>query len=74
MKSRLTQDLTMILNMYRSTKKKVKNIDLWRRLDEAIQFHDIQWHWVKGHSGDPGNEAADALAHQGMDAYGRDTT
>ena len=57
-----------------STKKKVKNIDLWQRLDEAIRCHDIQWHWVKGHSGDPGNEAADALARQGLDAYGRDCT
>ena len=56
-----------------STKKKVKNIDLWQRLDEAIQSHDIKWHWVKGHSGDPGNEAADTLARQGLDAYGRDS-
>ena len=57
-----------------STKKKVKNIDLWQRLDQAIQIHNVRWHWVKGHSGDPGNEAADSLAHQGLDAYGRDPT
>jgi len=52
--------------------KPVKNLDLWQRLDKAIQRHDIEWHWIKGHAGDPGNEAADALARQGLDAYGRD--
>ena len=60
-------------NGWRTTAKKpVKNVDLWQRLDEAIQSHDIEWHWIKGHDGDPGNEAADALARQGLDAYGRD--
>lgn len=60
-------------NGWRTTAKKpVKNVDLWQRLDEAIQSHDIEWHWIKGHAGDPGNEAADALARQGLDAYGRD--
>ena len=60
-------------NGWRTTAKKpVKNVDLWQRLDEAIQSHDIEWHWIKGHTGDPGNEAADALARQGLDAYGRD--
>ena len=54
-----------------AAKKPVKNVDLWQRLDEAIKRHEIAWHWVKGHSGDPGNEAADALARQGLDAYGR---
>ena len=59
-------------NGWRTTAKKpVKNVDLWLRLDEAIQSHDIEWHWIKGHAGDPGNEAADALARQGLDAYGR---
>ena len=59
-------------NGWRTTAKKpVKNVDLWQRLDEAIQSHDIEWHWIKGHAGDPGNEAADALARQGLDAYGR---
>ena len=59
-------------NGWRTTAKKpVKNVDLWQRLDEAIQSHDIEWHWIKGHAGNPGNEAADALARQGLDAYGR---
>ncbi|MDP6689550.1 MAG: ribonuclease HI [Alphaproteobacteria bacterium] len=54
-----------------AAKKPVKNVDLWLRLGEAIARHEINWHWVKGHAGDPGNEAADALARQGLDAYGR---
>ncbi len=54
-----------------AAKKSVKNVDLWLRLEEAIARHDIDWHWVRGHAGDPGNEAADALARQGLDAYGR---
>ena len=54
-----------------AAKKPVKNVDLWQRLEEAIQRHEIAWHWVKGHAEDPGNEAADALARQGLDAYGR---
>ena len=49
-------------------KKPVKNEDLWRRLDEAVQGHDIEWIWVKGHAGDPGNEKADALANRGVTA------
>jgi len=47
-------------------KKPVKNADLWQRLEAATQPHKIQWIWVKGHAGDPGNERADALANQGM--------
>ena len=54
-----------------AAKKPVKNVDLWQRLEAAIQRHEIVWRWVKGHAGDPGNEAADALAQQGLDAYGR---
>ena len=54
-----------------AAKKPVKNDDLWRALDEATQRHDIEWHWVKGHSGDPGNEAADALANRGIDEMKR---
>lgn len=50
-----------------AAKKPVKNQDLWQALDEAVQQHDIQWVWVKGHAGDPGNEMADALANQGID-------
>jgi ribonuclease HI len=50
-------------------KKPVKNDDLWKRLDAAAQRHDIAWHWVKGHAGDPMNERADALARAGMAPY-----
>ena len=44
----------------------VKNEDLWRRLDAARTRHDVRWHWVKGHSGHPLNERADALARRGV--------
>ncbi len=50
-----------------AAKKPVKNQDLWEALDGAIQRHDIEWVWVKGHAGDPGNEEADALANRGID-------
>jgi ribonuclease HI len=46
-------------------KKPVKNSDLWRALDDAARRHRIQWHWVRGHNGTPGNERADALANLG---------
>jgi len=45
----------------------VKNKDLWQRLESAIAPHDIDWRWVKGHAGNPGNEIADALANRGVD-------
>jgi ribonuclease HI len=45
--------------------KPVKNVDLWQRLDALAQSHQVKWHWVKGHAGDPGNERADALANRG---------
>ena len=48
-------------------KKPVKNKDLWLRLDAAVQQHEIEWHWVRGHSGHPENERADQLANQGID-------
>lgn len=51
-----------------SAKKPVKNVDLWRRLDEVAARHDVDWKWVKGHAGVPGNERADALANAGMDS------
>lgn len=51
-----------------ASKKPVKNEDLWRRLDAVISQHQIQWKWVKGHSGNQGNEKADRLANQGIDA------
>jgi ribonuclease HI len=49
-----------------SNKQPVKNADLWRRLAEAAKPHDVEWLWVKGHAGDPGNERADELANLGM--------
>jgi ribonuclease HI len=52
-----------------SDKKPVKNEDLWRRLDELAQQHNIEWIWVKGHAGDAGNERADALANRGAETY-----
>lgn len=51
-----------------AAKKPVKNVDLWQRLDTLNATHTVHWHWVKGHSGDEGNEMADALANQAMDA------
>ena len=47
--------------------KPVKNIDLWQRLDALAATHQVDWRWVKGHAGDPGNERADALANRGVD-------
>jgi ribonuclease HI len=49
-------------------KKPVKNVDLWQRLELAIERHDVAWHWVKGHAGHPENERADALARAGVDS------
>jgi len=46
--------------------KPVKNVDLWQRLDALSQPHRIEWHWVRGHTGDHGNERADALANRGV--------
>ena len=46
-----------------AAKKPVKNEDLWRRLDELRNGHDVEWIWVRGHDGDPGNERADELAN-----------
>lgn len=51
-----------------STKKPVKNADLWQRLEEATHRHTVEWHWVKGHAGDPMNERADSLARKGITA------
>lgn len=48
-------------------RKPVKNADLWQALQANIESHDIEWRWVKGHSGHPENERADALANQGID-------
>ncbi len=48
-------------------KKPVKNIDLWQQLDQVTLQHDIEWHWVKGHSGHRENDRADALANLAID-------
>lgn len=48
-----------------AARKPVKNKDLWQALDAACARHDVEWVWVKGHAGDPGNERADALARLG---------
>lgn len=50
-----------------TAKKAVKNKDLWQALDAATQRHTIDWRWVKGHDGNPGNEEADRLANLGAD-------
>ena len=55
-------------NGYRNAKKKpVLNSDLWKQLDELDSTHQVKWYWIKGHSGHPGNERADALANKGVD-------
>src|ERR1700759_4277570 len=50
-----------------STRKPVKNADLWQRLVAALEGHEIPWRWVKGHAGDEGNERADELARLGIE-------
>ena len=55
-------------NWKTASRTAVKNEDLWRRLDDAIQRHTIEWAWVKGHSGDKDNDRADALANLGIDS------
>ena len=50
-----------------AARKPVKNADLWQRLDAAISGHEIQWQWVRGHSGHPENELADELANRAID-------
>ena len=49
-----------------SAKQPVKNADLWQRLEAACARHQVEWHWVKGHNGDEGNERADRLAARGL--------
>ncbi|HNY47198.1 MAG TPA: ribonuclease HI [Casimicrobium sp.] len=49
-----------------SDKKPVKNADLWQTLDALVATQKVEWRWVKGHSGDPGNDRADALSNQGI--------
>jgi len=59
------------LNGWRTSgKSPVKNVDLWQQLDAACGRHLIEWHWVKGHTGHPGNERADQLANLGAEKQG----
>lgn len=57
-----------------AARKPVKNADLWQQLDELAGPHEIAWHWVKGHSGHPGNDLADELANKGVDEVRAKTT
>ena len=50
-----------------SSRQPVKNVDLWKQLDELVGRHDVEWHWVRGHTGHPENERADQLANRGID-------
>lgn len=50
-----------------ASKQPVKNQDLWQRLDSAATQHNVEWHWVRGHTGHPENERADQLANKGID-------
>ena len=50
-----------------ASKQPVKNKDLWQRLDKAATQHQVEWHWVRGHTGHPENERADQLANRGID-------
>jgi len=54
-------------NWKTASKKPVKNQDLWQALDKAVSEHDVEWAWVKGHSGHRENEIADELANRGID-------
>ena len=50
-----------------AAKQPVKNVDLWKSLDAVVAKHQVEWKWVKGHAGDPGNERADRLANRGLE-------
>ena len=54
-----------------SSRKPVKNVELWQRLDDAQARHKVTWEWVKGHAGHPENERADELARAGMNPFKR---
>lgn len=51
--------------------KAVKNVELWKALEQAAEPHQVNWHWVKGHAGHPDNERADELANLGIEQIGR---
>ena len=57
-------------NWKTSGNKNVKNVDLWKAIDELNSKHSIKWNWVKGHSGNPGNEMADDLANLAISSKG----
>lgn len=69
----LRQGITEWINGWKSrgwqtaAKKAVKNQELWRALDEEAARHQVDWEWVRGHAGDPGNERADKLANRAID-------
>ncbi|MDE1942458.1 MAG: ribonuclease HI [Betaproteobacteria bacterium] len=50
-----------------ASRQPVKNADLWRELSQEVARHQVEWHWVKGHAGHPGNERADRLANRGIE-------
>lgn len=54
-----------------AAKQPVKNVDLWQRLETAAARHRVEWRWIRGHTGHPENERADALANRGIDEMGR---
>ena len=60
-------------NWKTANKKDVKNIDLWKRLDQARSKHEVIWKWIKGHAGHLENERADALARKGMEPFKKKT-
>lgn len=49
-----------------ASKQPVKNVELWQALDAEVNKHQVHWHWIKGHAGNPGNEKADELANRGV--------
>ncbi|SEG00587.1 ribonuclease HI [Marinobacterium lutimaris] len=54
-----------------ASRQPVKNAELWQELDKLVAGHEIEWHWVKGHSGHPENERADQLANKGVEEFGK---
>lgn len=54
-------------NWKTASRQPVKNVDLWKQLDELVSKHNVEWHWVRGHTGHPENERADQLANRGID-------
>ena len=54
-------------NWQTASKQPVKNVDLWQRLDAAVNRHEVSWEWVKGHNGHPENERADELDRRGIE-------